>query len=361
MHIARQELRIVRGFGLEHVAVGLPARDLEHRRRTLLDRPGRHLDPLPADLHIGPHRRRHDVDRLVALDVPQLHAELVAAIAERRDRLHVGAQRRKRECFERRQLLGALLNPQALVMADQGVGQQHQREGDGAAEQDPPCGRPEIGSKAAFLTRGHGLGNGNRPQPRRRRRKVGLGREIGRQQLPTRHLVGAASSAGDVEVVRHDQEAKALLTPQAIEQYDDFGFARLVEVAGRLVGEKQLRRIDQRTGDGDPPLLAARQHGREGVQAIGQADIGKKPAGASVGRFGIERLGKQRGQGDIVQGAEIGQEARELEDEADLACAESGKLVLARRPDVGTVQRHLALAGPRQRAQHGQQGRFART
>ena len=45
-----------------------------------------------------------------------------------------------------------------------------------------------------------------------------------------------------------------------------------IEVAGRLVGQDELRLVDQRARDGDALLLAARQLLGEGIQTMLQAD-----------------------------------------------------------------------------------------
>jgi hypothetical protein len=55
-------------------------------------------------------------------------------------------------------------------------------------------------------------------------------------------------------------------------QGEDLGAAVGVEVAGRLVGQDDLRLVDQGPGDGDALLLAARELGRLVVGSIGQAD-----------------------------------------------------------------------------------------
>ena len=49
---------------------------------------------------------------------------------------------------------------------------------------------------------------------------------------------------------------------------------RVVEVAGRLVGEEEGRPRDERSGDGDPLLLAGRQLVRLVVLLAGEVDEG---------------------------------------------------------------------------------------
>ena len=70
---------------------------------------------------------------------------------------------------------------------------------------------------------------------------------------------------------------------QREQQIADGGAGALVEVAGRLVGEQQLRPVHERAGEGDALLLAARQLVRVVVQALAEADRRQRVAGTSTG------------------------------------------------------------------------------
>ena len=77
---------------------------------------------------------------------------------------------------------------------------------------------------------------------------------------------------GKAVVVRHDDERFLALPGQPEKQIHD-GIARLgIEVAGRFIGENDVRIIRQGPGDRDPLLLASGKFRREMIQAIGQAD-----------------------------------------------------------------------------------------
>jgi hypothetical protein len=77
---------------------------------------------------------------------------------------------------------------------------------------------------------------------------------------------------GDLRLVGDDHEGLALVPVEASEEGDDLGRALGVEVAGGLVGQDQLRPVDQRPRDRGPLLLATRQLGRLVAGAIGQTD-----------------------------------------------------------------------------------------
>ncbi len=71
------------------------------------------------------------------------------------------------------------------------------------------------------------------------------------------HLVAPLRTLGELQIVGDERQAERLGPLQLFEQIDDVGLGVLVEVAGRLVGEQQRRRIDQRAGDDRAALLAS--------------------------------------------------------------------------------------------------------
>jgi hypothetical protein len=91
-----------------------------------------------------------------------------------------------------------------------------------------------------------------------------------------------------------------------------------VQVARRLVGEQERRVVDERAGDRDALLLAARQLVGIGVQLRGQPrqaqDVGDLRADvlARVARD-LQRVG------DVVVHRAVGQELEVLEDHAEVA------------------------------------------
>ena len=90
-------------------------------------------------------------------------------------------------------------------------------------------------------------------------------------------------------------------------------------------------------------------------------DTREQIVGARIGLPGIHGAAEQRRNGDIVHRRQVRQQARELEDEADAARAEGRQLRFRKRPDIGAVEQERAFGRPGQGAEHGHQGRFART
>ena len=85
----------------------------------------------------------------------------------------------------------------------------------------------------------------------------------------TQHPVGVR---GRLRVVGDEDDRLAPLLARAPQRVEDLGAGRVVEVAGRLVGEEQRRTGHERPGDGDPLLLAGRQLVGLVVLLAGQVD-----------------------------------------------------------------------------------------
>ena len=108
---------------------------------------------------------------------------------------------------------------------------------------------------------------------------------------------------------------------QLLEKVNDVSFGILVEIAGRFIGKQQRRRIDQRTGDHHPTLLAARHAAGIGVEvAVAEglrARAGRRPS--CIGCFDSHCAPKKSRNGNVIHGGQVRQKARELEDKADVA------------------------------------------
>jgi hypothetical protein len=77
-----------------------------------------------------------------------------------------------------------------------------------------------------------------------------------------------------------------------------------IDIAGRLVGEKQIGTGDDGARDGDTLLLAAGQRGGSGVQAVGEPHPAQQffhVLGVIVGTA----AGEPQGQRDIVEGRKM--------------------------------------------------------
>ena len=154
--------------------------------------------------------------------------------------------------------------------------------------------------------------------------------------VPVGELDDALGVGGDLVLVG-DQDDRAALVGEALEDARGPPAWRRVEVPGRLVGEDHRRVGDQRPRDGDALLLAARELGGEVVHAAA------RPTSASARmarRWRSARLtpGVGERQLDVGQRARARDEVEALEDEADLAVAQVGELVLVGAADVEAVE-----------------------
>ena len=78
---------------------------------------------------------------------------------------------------------------------------------------------------------------------------------------PSRKVMPPPRARGDVGLMGDDDHGDAGLV-QLLEQGDDLLGGAAVERAGRLVGEQDMRVVDQRAGDGHALLLSAGKLGR---------------------------------------------------------------------------------------------------
>src|SRR5690606_22265636 len=97
-----------------------------------------------------------------------------------------------------------------------------------------------------------------------------------RDDRAVRETDRAPCAPGEVGVVRDEHERRAALAVQLLEQLDDRFAGRRVEVARRLVGEQDSRLVDERAGERDALLLAARKLRRIVVEPVGEPDAGEQ-------------------------------------------------------------------------------------
>ena len=89
------------------------------------------------------------------------------------------------------------------------------------------------------------------------------------------HAVAALRQRG---IMRHQHQRGAALLVAGEQQLDDLAAGRLVEIAGRLVGDEDRRMRRQRARERDALLLAAGQLGRIVIDPLAQADRRRAPA-----------------------------------------------------------------------------------
>ena len=87
--------------------------------------------------------------------------------------------------------------------------------------------------------------------------------------------------SASLQVVRDEHQGRLAPALQAEQQVDDLLAGLAVEVAGRLVGQDDLRARAQGAGDGDALLLAAGELRREMIGAMRQPHLGEQRRAAT--------------------------------------------------------------------------------
>ena len=131
-----------------------------------------------------------------------------------------------------------------------------------------------------------------------------------------------------------------------------------VDVAGGLVCDDQLGRVDQRPGHRHPLLFAARQIVGVAVGLVPQVDQLQHIGHTLVDLF-FGDVGHVHGKGHVLVDGHAGDQAEVLEDDPHLP-AYVGDLVFFQGGNVVAVDIHLALGGQDLAQDQLEQGGFAR-
>src|SRR5688500_591652 len=82
----------------------------------------------------------------------------------------------------------------------------------------------------------------------------------------------APRAGGESGIVGHDQDRRARLFVQLLEELDKAGPGSTIEVTGWLIGEENTRGVRKCAGNGHTLLLAARKLRWQVVESIAEAD-----------------------------------------------------------------------------------------
>src|SRR5690606_35584428 len=130
-------------------------------------------------------------------------------------------------------------------------------------------------------------------------------------------------TGGGPRIVGDHDDGLAVVVDRGPQQSQHLATAGGVEVAGGLVRDDDVRVRDERAGDGDTLLLAARELVRTVVQAVGQS----QPVDDATDESAVDRpSGQLRGQEDVLLRRHRGHQVEGLEDEADSVAALRGEL-----------------------------------
>ena len=122
-------------------------------------------------------------------------------------------------------------------------------------------------------------------------------------------------------IVGHDNETRAELPVEFEHQAQHVLAVARIQVAGRLIGQHQLRPGDERPRDRCTLALAAGQFPGLVCQPLSKADTRQQFARLLESRL-LLLPPDQQWHGDVLFGRELGQQVMELVDEADVAIAQ---------------------------------------
>ena len=141
-----------------------------------------------------------------------------------------------------------------------------------------------------------------------------------------------------------DQHERRAVGAELVQELDHLAARFGVEVAGRLVGEDDLRPLRDRAGDRDPLALAARELLRAEVEPVLEPDPLERGAGRRAA-LAQRRAGVEHPVGDVVDGAHRLLEVEGLEHEPDPVRPQPGELAVGRAGDVVAGDVHVPLVG----------------
>src|SRR6478609_661541 len=160
---------------------------------------------------------------------------------------------------------------------------------------------------------------------------------------------------GDNRIMRdHDDGASLGVHFTKLAEHDFFVHG--VEVAGGLVGQNDVRIVDQGPGDADALLFAAGKLRRQMLSAVFESDLVERGQRFGLVRHAVEVLRQH----DVLKRREIWDQVKLLEDEADLLRAKAVELRRRHFGNVGAVNPYLAAGRLIKAAHQVHQRRLAR-
>jgi hypothetical protein len=159
--------------------------------------------------------------------------------------------------------------------------------------------------------------------------------------------------------MRDHDDRRALLGGEFGEQSPEFGAGVRVEVAGGFIGQKKGRRVQKRSSNGDPLLLAPRQ-GVRAMVCTGRDSQTLEEFGAALVECAGVITREDAGELDVLASRQRGDQVELLEDDPDLLAAEERRGVLIERVDRLARDHDLASVGLVERGEEVEEGGLAR-
>lgn len=157
-----------------------------------------------------------------------------------------------------------------------------------------------------------------------------------------------------------DDKGLVQLVAEAEEKAVQFVSGLGVEVSRGFVREDGAGGVDEGAGDGDALLFPAGEFGRfVGCPFFESEEF--EQGGGFAGGFAAAVAFDPGGDADVFESGEFRQEVMELENEADVAVAESGELAGRVAGDIFAVVEDFAAVGGVERAEDVEKGAFAGT
>src|SRR5262245_44936923 len=168
----------------------------------------------------------------------------------------------------------------------------------------------------------------------------------------------AVRVVGITRVVRDHADGRAFAVQLTQQVHDRLAVPR-VQVACRLVREKDCRLARERAGDSDALLLAAGELRRVVVHAVRHADALERVQRRLAALFAVHAFTVGERQLDVLQHRQVADQVEGLEDEADALVPDLRARGASERRDVLAVEQVLALGRRIEEAEQREQGRLA--
>jgi len=177
------------------------------------------------------------------------------------------------------------------------------------------------------------------------------------------HGHDAIREGGDIGLVGYEDDRDALFAIERDQSLHDLVRCARIEIAGRLVGEKQTRRVDQGTRYRDSLLLSSRELTGRVALAVTKAECPERRARPLEARrpMGLPRDRIVKRQADILDRACAGEQIEALEDKAEALAAQPRKFRLVECDDIDSVEITMSTRRPIETAENAHQCRLARS
>src|SRR5438874_2180115 len=197
--------------------------------------------------------------------------------------------------------------------------------------------------------------------PRKVRRSIAAAASVTPGVPRTASMASAERPLSRNAETRRSARPTTSLTARSPQRVEQVAAGRVVEVAGRLVGEQDGRPGHEGAGDRDALLLAGGELVWTAALLAGQVH-GRDHLPDAFLQLSPRRIvtGDRERQADVLANVEQWDQVERLEDEAGPLAAQPRRLTIREAADVATLEDDPATAGPVQPAQHLQQRALAR-